>query len=88
MSNLRGRLHKLERLAGPLGWCSVCRGQPPSGTVVVEIAKNGELSPPRGVQPCRGCGKRGSTLWLEVDHREFPRPLLPTAGPTLRDQTG
>jgi hypothetical protein len=65
MSRLRGRLNKLERHAGSPGTCPVCRGKPPSGTVVKETDEAGN-EVERGVPPCRGCGQRGPTLWITL----------------------
>lgn len=72
MSRIRSRLNSLERNRGPVGSCPVCMGDPPGGSVVVQIHADGSRSEPDGTPACRGCGERGPTLWLTIDHREFP----------------
>lgn len=71
MSRIRGRLNRLERHAGPHGTCPVCRGDPPTGTVLVEESPNGRTE--SGTRPCSGCGKRGGTLWVIVEPRPVPK---------------
>lgn len=74
MTRIRGRLNRLERHAGPLGSCPVCRGNPPGGAAVYERQEDGTNVQKSGIRPCPGCGERGPTLVLIIDNRKFPLP--------------